>query len=115
MSDFFKQLLRQLNDIWSRLTSTQKIVTTSVIVLTFIGLVLLIVWVGYNGKGGNYVTLFSNLDLTESGTIVEKLKADDIRYQIENDGHCPYLRLTTHPRKAVAIRPFEWPAKSIER
>lgn len=87
MSDFFKQLLRQVNDIWNRFSTAQKIITASVILLTFIGLVLLIVWVGYAGKGSGYVTLFSNLELSESASIVDKLKESEQPYEIDNGGH----------------------------
>ncbi|OGS35102.1 MAG: flagellar M-ring protein FliF, partial [Elusimicrobia bacterium RIFOXYB2_FULL_49_7] len=96
MSDFFKQLLKQINDIWNRLNRGQKIITAAVITLTFIGLIVLIVWVGYNGKSGNYTPLFSNLELSESASIVEKLKESKIEYQIENDGHSILV-----PKKSV--------------
>jgi len=44
MADFFKQLLRQLNDIWTRLSTGQKIISSSVVVLTLGGIIALIVW-----------------------------------------------------------------------
>ncbi|OGJ86638.1 MAG: flagellar M-ring protein FliF [Candidatus Raymondbacteria bacterium RifOxyA12_full_50_37] len=96
MADFFKQLLRQLNDIWTRLTTGQKIITASVVTLTFVGFVGLVVWAGWSGKSSSYMTLFSSLDLAESGSIVEQLKAGGYEYKIENDG-----RTLTVPKKDV--------------
>jgi len=86
MSDFFKQLLRQLNDIWTRLSTGQKIISTSVVVLTFGGLIALIVWAGGSGGGSAYGTLFSSVDLSESATVIEQLKKGGYEYKIENDG-----------------------------
>jgi flagellar M-ring protein FliF len=96
MSDFFKQLLKQLNDIWNRLSTPQKIISTSVVILTFAGLITLIVWTSYSGSNSAYITLFSNMDLAESGTIVEQLKAGGYEYKIEGDG-----RTITVPKKNV--------------
>jgi flagellar M-ring protein FliF len=86
MSDFFKQLLRQLNDIWTRLSTGQKIISTSVVVLTLGGLIALIVWANMSGGGSAYGTLFSSMDLAESATVIEQLKKGNYEYKIENDG-----------------------------
>ncbi|MFP4521800.1 MAG: flagellar basal-body MS-ring/collar protein FliF [Fibrobacterota bacterium] len=86
MGEFFKQLLAQLNDLWNRLTGPQKVITGAVLVLSFTGLVLLIVWSNYGGSDSGYSTLFTGLDLEESATIVEKLKEGQFDYQIENGG-----------------------------
>ncbi len=86
MADFFKQLLRQLNDIWTRLSTGQKIISTSVVALTLGGLIALIVWAGMSGGGSAYGTLFSSVDLSESATVIEQLKKGNYEYKIENDG-----------------------------
>jgi flagellar M-ring protein FliF len=86
MSDFFKQLLRQLNDIWTRLSTGQKIISTSVVALTFGGLIALIVWTNMSGGGSAWGTLFSSVDLSESATVLEQLKKGNFEYKIENDG-----------------------------
>ena len=86
MSDFLKTLLRQVSDIWAKLSTSQRIVMSSVLVLTFGGLIGLIVWAGMTGGGSTYSTLFSSLDLAESSSIVEQLKEGKYEYKIENEG-----------------------------
>jgi len=84
MSDFLKTLLRQVGDIWAKLSTSQRIVMTSVLVLTLGGLIGLIVWAGMSGGGSTYATLFSNLDLAESSSIVEQLKEGKYEYKVES-------------------------------
>ncbi len=92
MAEFFKTLLRQLSDIWGKLSVSQRIVMTAVLVLTFGGLIGLIIWAGVGGGGSSYTTLYSNLDLSESAGIVEQLKEGRHEYKIENDGRTISVR-----------------------
>lgn len=86
MADFFKQLIKQLSDVWSKLNSLQKILTTLVFTVTLMGLIGLIVWSSAGNKSGGYVTLFSGLELSESGMIVEKLREGNEQFKIVNGG-----------------------------
>jgi len=44
MSDFFKQLIAQLATIWKKLSIQQKIVTTSLVAFTILGMAGLLMW-----------------------------------------------------------------------
>ncbi|MBL8028501.1 MAG: flagellar M-ring protein FliF [Fibrobacteres bacterium] len=92
MSDFLKTLLRQVGDIWAKLSTSQKVVMSAVLVLTLGGLIGLIVWAGMTGGGSTYATLYSNLDLGESSSIVEQLKEGNYEYKIESEGRTISVR-----------------------
>jgi flagellar M-ring protein FliF len=86
MSEFFKQLISQLSAIWQRLSVQQKIITGSLIVFTFLGLVSLMVWSKATPSGSAYRTLYSNLETEDAAAVTEQLTKGNYKYKIENDG-----------------------------
>ncbi|MGL1900936.1 MAG: flagellar basal-body MS-ring/collar protein FliF [Fibrobacterales bacterium] len=96
MSDFFKQMLIQLRNIWVRFNTLQKTILASVFLITFVGLVLAIAINSINGQDDGYVTLFANVDLQEAAAIVDHLKESDHPFKLENDG-----RTILVPKKVV--------------
>jgi flagellar M-ring protein FliF len=98
MADLFKQLFVQINELWSRLSLTQKIITGAIGLLSLVGFILLIAWSTHSGGKGEsgMVTLFSNLEMEEGGQIVEKLKEGKYAFSLENEG-----RRILVPQKSV--------------
>ncbi len=86
MSDFFKQFLIQVRNIWVRFNTLQKTILASVFLITFVGLVVSIAINSINGKDDGYVTLFANVDLNEAASIVAHLKETDALFKLDNDG-----------------------------
>lgn len=86
MGEFFKQLLSQLAAVWQKLSLQQKIITTSLVALTLIGLITLIFWANNPVPGAGFKKLYSDLDLEEAATITEKLTAGGYKYKIEDQG-----------------------------
>ncbi len=86
MSEFFKQLITQLSAIWQRLTLQQKVITTSLVVFTFLGLCSLMVWSKATPASNAYQTLYSNLELDDAASVGEQLKKANLKYKIENEG-----------------------------
>lgn len=86
MSEFFKQLLVQLRDIWVRFSSLQKVLLISVFVITFLGLIAVISIQGFGGSDTGKATLFANLELEEAAEITAYLKENKFEYELDNDG-----------------------------
>jgi flagellar M-ring protein FliF len=86
MSDFFKQFLVQLNDIWSRFNTLQKVIVSGAFALTFIGLIVSISVNSFGGSDSGKATLFANMNLDEAATVTAYLKEQGHSYSIESDG-----------------------------
>jgi flagellar M-ring protein FliF len=90
MSEFFKQLIAQVAAIWKKLSLQQKILTSSLVFFTVLGLVGLLVWTqnsgGKSGGDSGYKVLYSDLDLEEAGAITEELQKANYPYKLENGG-----------------------------
>jgi flagellar M-ring protein FliF len=87
MSEFFKQVLTQLAAIWQRLSLQQKIVTTSLVAFTLLGMTGLIIWSQKSvSKESGFKTLYSNLEVDEAATVTEELQKAGYKYKMENDG-----------------------------
>ncbi|HSQ41000.1 MAG TPA: flagellar basal-body MS-ring/collar protein FliF [Fibrobacteraceae bacterium] len=86
MSEFFKQLLTQLRDIWVRFNTLQKALIIAIFVITFIGLVAVISIQGFSGKDSGQATLFANLELNDAAEITAFLKENKFKYDLDNDG-----------------------------
>ncbi|MFP4417434.1 MAG: flagellar basal-body MS-ring/collar protein FliF [Chitinivibrionales bacterium] len=86
MADFFKQLLSQLQAVWQRLSTQQKVITTSIIVFTILGLLTLVLWTrdGASDKGSR--VLFSNMSVDEAAEVTETLTEAGYKYKLGNDG-----------------------------
>ena len=96
MSDFFKQLLNQLNIIWGRLNLTQKVIIVSTAVITIIGMTVIIAWSSLSPREDGYATLFVNLEAEDAAQVTEALKEMGISYKLENGG-----RTLTVPKKEL--------------
>jgi flagellar M-ring protein FliF len=86
MSEFFKQLISQLSGIWQRLSLQQKIITSSLVIFTFLGLVSLMVWSKGTPAGNAYRPLYSNLETEDAAAVTEQLTKANYKYKLENDG-----------------------------
>lgn len=87
MSEFFKQLIAQLTAIWRRLSLQQKIVTTSLVAFTVLGLAGLLMWSQSGStKESGFKVLYSNLETEEAATITENLQKSNFKYKLENEG-----------------------------
>jgi flagellar M-ring protein FliF len=86
MSEFFKQLISQLAGIWQRLTIPQKIITTSLVLFTFLGLVSLMVWSKGTPASSAYHLLYSNLEPDDAAAVAEQLQKGNYKFKVENEG-----------------------------
>lgn len=87
MSEFFKQLIAQLDAVWRRLSLPQKIITSSLIVFTVLGMAGLLIWSHKSvTKDNGYKTLYSNLDIEEAADITDALQKGGYKYKLENEG-----------------------------
>ena len=86
MSEFFRQLLTQLQDLWQRFNTMQKVLLASVFFLTFAGLIVVISLQSFGGADGRNATLFANMDVAEAADITAFLKENKYPYTLDNDG-----------------------------
>lgn len=87
MSEFFKQLITQLSTIWQKLSIQQKIVTTSLVAFTILGMVGLLMWSqGGVKKDSGFKVLFADLELDNAASVTEMLQKDNYKYKLENNG-----------------------------
>jgi flagellar M-ring protein FliF len=99
MSEFFKQLISQLAAIWRKLSVQQKVVSSTLVFFTVLGLIALLVWAQNDGKktgDAGYVVLYSNLEMEEAGAITESLQKTKTPYKLDNGG-----RTITVPSKQL--------------
>jgi flagellar M-ring protein FliF len=74
--------LKQIGEIWGRLKSGQRMM----IVVAGVGFVALASALVYYGMQPDYGVLFSDMKPADAQTIIEKLKADGVKYQVTNGG-----------------------------
>jgi len=86
MSEFFKQLLVQLREIWIRFNALQKALILSVFVITFVGLIAVVSIQGFGSGDSSQATLFANLELNDAAEITGYLKENKFAYTLDNDG-----------------------------
>jgi flagellar M-ring protein FliF len=86
MSEFFKQLISQLSAVWQRLTLQQKIITTSLVLFTFLGLVSLMVWSKGTPAGNSMHPLYSNLEIDDAAAVAQQLQKSNIKFKAINEG-----------------------------
>ena len=93
MSEFFKQLIAQLAAVWSRLSTQQKVVTTSLVLFTFLGLTGLMLFANRapSASGGMRI-LYSDLDVSEVAAMTDILRGGRYSYELENDGRTVKVR-----------------------
>ncbi len=101
MSEFFKQLVSQLVAVWQRLSLQQKIITTSLVFFTLLGMSGLIIWSQKSiGKESGFKTLYSNLDIDEAAAVTEELQKAGYKYKLENEGRT----ITVEAKQLYEIR-----------
>jgi len=96
MSEFFKQLVIQLSALWQKLSFQQKLITSSLVALTLLGLVGLLFFAHTSGGGGGggggskssggMKVLYSDLEVEEASQITEQLNKGGYKYKLENNG-----------------------------
>ena len=86
MAEFFKQLIQQLNTLWNKLSATQKVVLSSVAVLSVSGLIGLVFWASGPSPDRGFSTLYANLEMEESAGIADALKEAKVSYKVEGNG-----------------------------
>jgi flagellar M-ring protein FliF len=87
MSEFFKQLILQVTTLWNKLSATQKIVLSSVTVISLVGLISLVFWTsGSSNSRKGMIPLYTNLEMEESSSIIGALKETGVKFSIENNG-----------------------------
>jgi flagellar M-ring protein FliF len=67
---------------WNKLTSKKKIIMVTTVIALFLSIVL----IAKLSQKANYVTLFSDLDPTDAGVIVNDLETKKIKYVLEDGG-----------------------------
>lgn len=82
MTDSIKKTLHGAKDGWDKISIKKKIAMISVI----FGIILLVTILTYNNNKVDYAVLFSNLELSDAGTIVNDLETKGIKYKLENNG-----------------------------
>ncbi len=79
--DKLKKITEGVKNGWTNMDIKRKVLMISVVVLIFVG----VAFFTYFNRT-NYVPLFTNLDLDDSGRIVEDLKTKKISYKLNNGG-----------------------------
>ena len=80
--EFFKKVFTQLSNFWKNLPSGKRFSLIFTTILVVAGLVLAISW----AKNITYVPLYSNLDPSEAGEVVDKLVSEKVPYRLSNSG-----------------------------
>ncbi len=100
MSEFFKQLMSQLNTIWSKLNITQKIIIMATAAISLVGVATMVTWSSLSADNDGYATLFVNIESTDAASVTEALKEMGINYHLENGGRT----LTVPQRDLYEVR-----------
>src|ERR1043165_4037331 len=74
--------LKQSGEIWGRLRSGQRVM----VIVAAVATVALVGALVFYGTQPEYGVLFSDLKPADAQTIIEKLKADGVKYQVTNGG-----------------------------
>ncbi|NLO89029.1 MAG: flagellar M-ring protein FliF [Clostridia bacterium] len=78
----FNQLIKNLAEKWSSLSTARK----AVIIGGAAAVIILLVFLGQKIFGGKYAPLFSDLSPEEAGAVVEKLDEMKVPYKVGGDG-----------------------------
>lgn len=79
----FSNMIKQLRDVWARLTNRQKLVISG---SAFVVLIALILWTNLFGARPQFVPLFSQLEPDDAAAIAAKLDESKIPYKPSADG-----------------------------
>jgi flagellar M-ring protein FliF len=80
--DFLRKLFTQFSNFWRGLPSGKKFTFVFTTIVVVAGLVLLVSWV----RNVSYVPLYSGLDASEAGVVVDKLVQEKVPYRLSNGG-----------------------------
>lgn len=86
MSEFFKQLIAQLSAVWQRLSLQQKIIMSSLVGLSVLGLVAMVLWSREPAEEAGWRVLYSSLEVGEAAQITEQMEQAGYKYKLDNDG-----------------------------
>lgn len=78
MSEFFRKLWAQIKNVWENLNNSQRIAVIGVSAVV----ILSAVFVAYFGMRPSYGVLFSGLASEDAGTIITKLKEENVPYKV---------------------------------
>ncbi|MBI6545163.1 MAG: flagellar M-ring protein FliF, partial [Cyanobacteria bacterium NC_groundwater_1444_Ag_S-0.65um_54_12] len=82
MNEFLQQIRSDLTRIWSALSRTQRLLFLVIALGFIVAVVLLIAW----AQSPDYQPVYTNLDETDAGAIIEALQTAKIPYQLSPDG-----------------------------
>ncbi len=82
MNEFLRQVRSELSRIWGGLSTPQRLIFVAVTAGAVIALVALLVW----AQTPDFQPLFTNLDDTDAGAIIQELQQDHVPYQVSPDG-----------------------------
>ena len=72
----------QLNLLWARLNSSEKLI---VVASALILITALVIWIGM-ARQPAYALLYGNLEAADAGRVVSELQAENVKYQIKDGG-----------------------------
>ncbi|MDR0331561.1 MAG: flagellar M-ring protein FliF [Chitinispirillales bacterium] len=109
-AEFFRQLIVQFSALWQKLSFQQKLITSSLVGITLIGLIGLLFFAHTSGGGGKsggggassggMKVLYSDLELEEASQITEQLNKGGYKYKLENNGR----NVLVNPKQLYEIR-----------
>lgn len=76
------QALAQMQNFMQKLSRGQKVIIASIAA----GVLLMMAWVAFSSTESSYKVLFQNLEDADAAKIVESLKADQINYELADNG-----------------------------
>lgn len=82
MPDRFRSLLQQVSAFWAKLSTPKRL---ALVTLSLAGL-LAVLAVAYVGNRQRYAYLYTELATEDAAQIVEKLKTQQVQFQLENGG-----------------------------
>ena len=85
MSDIFKEIINQIMKIWNSLTVAQRVLVSSVTLITIVGLILIISIPTGVKEQKRWVPLYKNLSQDNLTAIIEKLDQTGVEYRLDED------------------------------
>lgn len=87
MSEFFKELLNHVKNIWKSLTMQQRVLVSSVFGFTVLGLLLILIIPVVSSRPDRTMTyLYNNLPVEDVIAITQRLDASEFHYNLGPDG-----------------------------
>ena len=82
MAEQFGNLFSGLSGVFWQMTGRQKAELLMISIITVVVFVVIALWAGQT----EFEVLFYDMESSEAGLIVEKLKEDNVEYKLENGG-----------------------------